>query len=65
MTTDWYEPHQKPVRVGLYEISFFDSGWSYEWWALWDGRHWRDHSGCTLIDQNITWRGLTTEQTKC
>jgi hypothetical protein len=64
MVTDWYEPHQKPVRVGWFEISFIDCGWQYEWLAWWDGRQWLSSEfGCSLIDQKQTWRGLTTEQT--
>jgi hypothetical protein len=61
--TDWYEPHQKPVRVGWFECSFFDCGWPYEWRVWFDGTVWRDKpGGNSLIDQQQTWRGLT-EQT--
>ena len=60
--TDWYPPEIKPVRVGWFEACVFDAGWVYEWLVVWDGRHWRDKYGMTLIDQNITWRGLTEEQ---
>lgn len=60
MVTDWYEPHQKPKRVGWYEISFFDGGWPYEWKAWWSGLQWMDKPlGNSLIDQNLTWRGQT------
>jgi hypothetical protein len=57
--TDWYEPHQRPHRVGLYEARIFDGGWDYFWFVQFDGRHWRDKYGMCLLDQNITWRGLT------
>jgi hypothetical protein len=64
-TSEWYEPHQKPERVGLFEALVYDAGWTYEWLVCWDGRHWRSSvDGNTLIDQNLKWRGLTTEQTE-
>ncbi|MEX3933302.1 hypothetical protein AB4Y32_16115 [Paraburkholderia phymatum] len=56
--TDWYPGDMKPVRVGTYESRIFDGGWDYFWMVWFDGRHWRDKYGMTLIDQNITWRGL-------
>lgn len=60
MLTEWYEPYQKPKRVGYYEISFVDLGWTFEWKAWWDGRLWRDaQDGWALHDQQQTWRGLT------
>jgi hypothetical protein len=59
-TTEWYPPDVKPVRVGAYEITFFDSGWAYEWFAWWDGRQWLSSEfGCSLQYQKQTWRGLT------
>jgi hypothetical protein len=61
--TDWYEPHQKPVRVGIYESQIFDAGFVYDWFVWFDGRHWRDKFDMTLINQNIAWRGCATEQT--
>ena len=59
--TDWYEPNQKPKRVGLYEARIFDGGWQYEWMVQFDGRHWRDKYGMCLLDQNIAWRGIAEE----
>lgn len=60
--TDWYEPHQKPERVGDYQISFFDCSWQYETWAFWSGDRWMDkEGGNSLIDQNQTWRGLNAK----
>jgi len=62
--TGWYEPHQKPERVGDYQISFFDCSWQYEAWAFWNGDLWMDKpGGNSLIEQNITWRGLTEKTT--
>jgi hypothetical protein len=60
--TDWYPPETKPVRVGTYESQIFDAGFIYDWMVHWDGQMWRDKSGCSLLDQNITWRGIL-EQT--
>ncbi|MGF6837035.1 hypothetical protein QF001_000902 [Paraburkholderia youngii] len=61
-TTDWYEPHQKPVRVGEYQLSFVDCGWTYEWAAWWDGSLWRDkEGGNSLMDQAQVWRGLAQQ----
>lgn len=59
--TDWYPPELKPVRVGMYESQIFDAGFVYDWFVHWDGRHWRDGTGMTLIDQNLTWRGILEE----
>jgi hypothetical protein len=57
--TGWYEPHQKPERVGWFECSFFDCGWPYEWRVWFDGTVWRDKpGGNSLIDQQQIWRGL-------
>jgi hypothetical protein len=61
--TDWFSPEIRPVHVGFYLSQIFDGGWIYDWMVWFDGRHWRDHSGCTLIDQAVTWRGLI-EQSK-
>jgi hypothetical protein len=58
--TDWYEPHQKPVRVGWFDSQFFDCGWAYDMRIWFDGSVWRDREGGnSLIDQAVTWRGLT------
>jgi hypothetical protein len=64
--TDWYEPHQKPVRSGLFEGRIFDCGWQYEWTVFWchERGAWLDkEGGNTLTDQNISWRGLTEQTT--
>jgi hypothetical protein len=57
--TDWYPPETRPVRVGTYESEIYDGGFTYDWFVIWDGRHWRDKFGMMLVDQNIKWRGLT------
>lgn len=61
MLTDWYPPEIKPVRVGEYEISFFDCGWQYEYRAWWDGAIWRatNGGGWSFVNQELTWRGQT------
>lgn len=61
--TEWFPPPFTPTRVGIFEILVYDAGWTYEWKAWYDGRHWRSSvDGNTLIDQNVTWRGLKNEQ---
>lgn len=60
--TAWYEPNQKPVRPGNYLAQFFDAGWMYDWMVWWDQDRqlWLDREGgSSLIDQAVTWRGLT------
>ena len=67
--TDWYPPHIKPVREGLYEVK----GWHFHGgtWKYWNGtkwgwshtsarmaRYWRNQSGAA---QEVEWRGLTEE----
>jgi hypothetical protein len=62
--TDWFKPPIKPVRPGEYEAAEYDCGWLYEWRVWFDGVIWRDRQdGWALTNQNVTWRGLTTEQT--
>lgn len=57
--TDWYPPELKPVRVGMYESQIYDAGFVYDWFVYWDGLRWLSGElGCSLIDQNITWRGI-------
>jgi uncharacterized membrane protein len=63
--TEWFHPLLKPVRVGYFEAIFFDAGWNYEWKAWFDGSIWRnEQGGWALQDQNLTWRGLTSENGK-
>jgi hypothetical protein len=57
--TNWYPPHIKPVRVGLYEVGsdifYLKAYWSGKSWrlALNKDQKWKI--------QNLTWRGLTHE----
>lgn len=61
--TELFPPDIKPVHVGFYETTFADGGWVYEVRVWFDGRQWRDsEKGWALIDQNVSWRGLTKEQ---
>jgi hypothetical protein len=63
--TEWFKPPLLPERVGWYEAAIYDAGWIYEWRIFWDGAKWRTQRGGEwLVNQNQTWRGLTTEQTK-
>lgn len=62
--TEWYQPPIEPVRVGWYESTFFDAGWTYEERIWWDGFLWRESpKGFILFNQARTWRGATSEQT--
>lgn len=62
--TDWFAPHIKPARVGVYS-TLHDGHYGYSFWngARWGGQ-WnspekaaanREHP---LADQRKTWRGL-------
>jgi len=58
--TNWYPPHIKPVRVGLYEVGRDD----FHIYAYWSGKCWRLSLNQTMkhIAQDLSWRGLTHEQ---
>lgn len=65
LRTDWYEGHQKPVRVGLYQ-RLYRAGIFF---CYWDGECWYQGDpvrGVAMIlagdmkstMQNLPWRGL-------
>jgi hypothetical protein len=56
--TEWYEPDQKPARVGVYEVKDVSVNWPFFKMADWDGKKW------TYAGKNIKiggWRGLKEE----
>jgi len=57
--TNWYPPHIKPVRVGLYEVGSDD----IHVYAYWCGKFWRLSldKRITWANQHLSWRGLTHE----
>jgi hypothetical protein len=69
--TDWFSPHIKPVRVGVYEIKYTPKGLGESYmWATWNGEKWSSGS-YNLCDkwhkqfnanQEKYWRGFTEEQ---
>jgi hypothetical protein len=70
--TDWFPPHIKPVRVGVYEIKYIGKG-SHEsyMWATWNGKKWSsgsynlsdgNHKNFDVANQKKFWRGFTKEQ---
>lgn len=66
--TDWYQPDQKPVRIGPYEVN---SGEPYIRFQFWNGKFWGMLSGtiAECIDnrdfvsilQSLPWRGLSED----
>jgi len=67
MLTDWFPPHVKPVRVGVYEIRLGIC--KYEWYSYWDGSRWcytcinvndafNSREAKTTLPQKQHWRGL-------
>ena len=58
--TNWYPPHIKPVRVGLYEVGRDD----FYFYSYWCGKFWRlSLNNDRKHDvQDWCWRGLTHEQ---
>ena len=66
--TRWFEPHEKPVRKGVYEIKYFNTSPVF---AYWTGRKWTcsfdtidmaSHCEYETSLQDKTWRGFTEEQ---
>lgn len=70
--TNWYPPHIKPTRVGVYQIKdgMFDDD---DWYSFWDGLKWcyttrsvdaafNERMCKTELRQEQHWRGVT-EQT--
>lgn len=72
LKTDWFPGTVKPVREGVYEVVFEDTGVAIRWYAQFRTGLWRKASPFLLgaairyaasPHQNLPWRGLTEEQT--
>jgi len=70
--TTWFEPSQKPVRVGMYQVKNFLGVIAVGFcWSYWDGKKWGfqcdtkkeafDYRNPTSCFQSKMWRGLTHE----
>jgi hypothetical protein len=57
--TNWYPPHIKPVRMGLYEVGREDM-WVLAYWC---GKYWWASLNRQFKwnNQHLSWRGLTHE----
>ena len=69
--TNWFPPHIKPVREGVYEIKYTSkSPWKNWMYATWNGEKWScgSYNLCDKFhqlfnaNQNKYWRGFTEEQ---
>jgi len=72
--TNWFPPHIKPVRKGVYQIMYTGVGWSESQdhlYATWNGLRWSSASWKKRDDyhkqfygsiQNKYWRGFTEKQ---
>jgi hypothetical protein len=72
--TDWFPPHIKPVRKGVYQIKYTKKqNPTYNaMYATWDGVRWSVgsyklsdgyHKKFDMANQKKFWRGFTKEQT--
>ena len=69
--TDWFPPHIKPVREGVYEIKLTAVRGYHRMYATWNGLKWSRashyasggwHEKFRGADQDKYWRGFTKEQ---
>lgn len=72
--TDWFSPHIKPARIGVYEIKFTSMNLNdsdYPWYATWNGLRWSSasykknddfHKQFSSSIQEKYWRGFTEKQ---
>ena len=70
--TDWFPPHIKPVREGVYEVSFASrqktdapmyATWNGSRWSCWsNGKNDVYHTRFLEAVQDKYWRGFTEEQ---
>jgi hypothetical protein len=71
--TKWFPPHIKPVREGVYEISFkywpkkdapMYAAWNGSRWSVWSHLIKDDlyHARFLYADQGKYWRGFTEKQ---
>lgn len=53
--TDWYEPFQKPVRIGVYmtETPIRYTGQVFHRYSYWDGEFWYLPCGYVLAAQEL------------
>lgn len=74
--TEWYPPHVKPVRPGVYQVAYFGKG--NPSYARWDGKVWSGSFCIAYIymalelahrcadrnsKQSLPWRGLAADPT--
>lgn len=53
----------KPAHIGWYRTEFYDVCFLVDMYFWWDGKRWMTGpDGWSLVDQNLTWRGLVKEQ---
>ena len=73
--TGWYEPDQKPVHIGVYQIRYVvpNPGTKAYLWARWLGKEWgagydaykhAAESGLAGGIQHKAWRGLAAAPTE-
>ena len=72
--TRWFEPHEKPVRVGVYQTKRLPqfACWVTEGFSHWNGKEFgmqqstteiaRDFPEYSEAVQDKSWRGFTEEQ---
>lgn len=72
--TRWFEPHEKPVRAGVYQTKRLPQHacWVIEGFSHWNGKKFgmqhskkelaRDFPEYSEAMQDKTWRGFTEEQ---
>ena len=68
--TNWFPPHIKPVREGVYEIKYTSKVAYSGMYATWNGFRWSigsynlwDHYHTDFdSNQNKYWRGFTKDQ---
>ena len=69
--TDWFPPHIKPVREGVYEIKFAAVRGYHRMYSTWNGLKWSRathlksnewHKKFRGAVQDKYWRGFTKEQ---
>ena len=53
LLTGWYPPEVKPVRKGWYLVGFD----TFHSLLKWNGSHWINKSGQTIMRMPLTWRG--------
>lgn len=74
--TRWFQPHEKPVRVGVYQTRIVrkSAWWVAEGFSHWNGKEFgmqqstkelaRDFPEYSEAVQDKSWRGFTEDQWK-